>query len=93
MGKPLAAGDRLLTLAEKLRFIAEASYQIEPLLHVMERLAEEESDHLRFFCIAVAPRLRDLNQASMSATCDECFQSELMGYDVPVPGAGGACNG
>ncbi|VTY35590.1 Uncharacterised protein [Xylophilus ampelinus] len=84
MAKPVAEGDRLLTPAERMSVVAEANYQIEPLLYAMRRLAEEESDHLRFYCIAVLPRLQQLNHAAQSASCDECYLSELAGYDVPI---------
>ena len=93
MAKPLAEGDHLLTPAERLRVMIDVSYQVEPLLAVLRRLAEEESDDLRYLCIAMLPRLQQLNDAALSAGCDECFRSELVRYDVPLPTAGGVCNG
>ena len=83
MPNPMPEGDRLLTETERLRVVAEANYQIEPLLHVLKRLADEESEHLRYFCIAVMPRLQQLTYAAQAASCEECFKSEIQHFEVP----------
>lgn len=86
MPRQITEGDRLLTPDERLRVMIDVSYQVEPLLAVLRRLAEEESDDLRYLCIAMLPRLQQLNDAALSVGCDECFRSELVRYDVPIPG-------